>query len=143
MSTLKEEINDKIYKLELEIMNLKDSLLTLDDEKLNSITLRIGKDYGIKLKYDNVILDTIEVTDTINKNNKDIYEKKHNDGWTIRAKINYDNYSSISIFEAEHDIYGKIKGDLNKEIIVQSMEAYNHFITNHKLKIIDLASLNI
>jgi hypothetical protein len=133
----------EIEELRTKLISLERSLLLTNEEAINNITYMTSNTI-LKLndyRYYNIILDIIEVSDSIISKdfNKDkIYEKKHNDGWTIKGKINYlkvknDIRLSVTLFEAEHEIYGKIYGDLNDEIVISSIEAYNHFIFNHKL----------
>lgn len=106
-------------------------------------TFHPGYEYGICLNDSEiVILDIKEVSDTI-KDENDLYSsegldkvhtKNHEDGWTISAKIEHYHYVWIETFKASHPKYGRIYGNLNESIKVQSLKAYEHFIKYHPLK---------
>lgn len=65
----------------------------------------------------------------------ELYIKTHPSGWTISGFIETDYYSWISKFEAAHQIYGKITADLDDKIIVESYEAWIHFLEYHPIEL--------
>jgi len=78
--------------------------------------------------------------DNIN-DSEEIYTKTHPDGWTISGQI--DDYECwrewVSKFTAHHPVYGNIFSDLtNFNVISESLESYNHFITYHPINSLDL-----
>lgn len=115
---------------------------------MKMLSLKFGIDFGINLSiYEKIILDTKEVSDNIyeegNFEQNKIYQKTHDDGWTIKAKIESDYYSWISNFEAFHPTFGKIIGNLEEEIICESLAVYNNFVKNHPLEIFNIYDIKI
>ena len=85
-------------------------------------------------EYDDICGGVIPPSNYVDKLGNTIWIRTHSSGWTIEGYIKEDWYIWIDIFTAYHPLYGKIEGDLNKEIIADSEEAYNHFIKNHPFK---------
>ena len=113
-----------------------------------TITLSFGKDFGIGLDDRTIIiLDPSEVSDNINCESDEefhrdvVYGKYHPDGWTIKAKLEADYYVSIEEFEADHPIYGKIKGRLDDKIVADSLEGWKHFSNYHPLREFDCGDI--
>lgn len=57
--------------------------------------------------------------------------RTHESGWTISGKIHNDWFSWVNAFEAHHPTYGQVWGDFEKEVYVESEEAFEHFWKHH------------
>lgn len=110
----------------------------IDSEKLLNLK--------IKSKHERIILDPrcvlmhVPKGDWICNDNidNDIFELAHASGWTIRAKIHNDWYSWIQNFEAQHPIFGDLKGDFNDKVECTDKNAFFHFIKYHTPIIFDM-----
>ncbi len=70
-----------------------------------------------------------------------IWRRIHSDGWTIEGLIKEDYYFYVTEFTATHPKYGTIVAYLDEEIVATSREAYEHFIENHPLEILDIGDI--
>ncbi len=84
------------------------------------------------------VSDDIFSTNSRNYHWNKVYTKTHNDGWTITAKIEAEyEYLWVEVFEATHETYGKVYGDFNDKVYCTSKEAYDDFIENHPVYIMN------
>jgi hypothetical protein len=59
------------------------------------------------------------------------YLTEQSSGWKITGYIMTDYYAWINDFEANHPVYGWVKGDYEDVIHAKSKKAYEHFVKNH------------
>lgn len=114
-----------------------------DDETGPSYILSIASNIVSKITGSYVVCD-LEKTDlmwVLDTNEVGEYEENevaqhtHDDGWTIKAKVQSDNYSWIEEFEAWHRLHGKVWRDVedvkNHTVKATSRDAFKLFTENH------------
>ncbi len=60
-----------------------------------------------------------------------MHSRTHDDGWTIHGAIHEDYIMWVNDFEAEHPIFGKVRGNFESQVWADSQEGFEHFYKNH------------
>jgi hypothetical protein len=101
------------------------------------ITKKLGVDFFVEeeqKKFFSAAAYTLNPEEVLENHNRETgtFVRVHPDGWIISGRIVEDYYYWVNDFEAIHPVYGRVWGNFEEEVYVDTEEGFQDFMNKHE-----------